>query len=145
VCPRQMCRVTRRKARCPASLFASPQGVDPLAPNDLIFEAATRNKTRLEQANIEDENGLGEPKHCCSFDPTVFLPAPVVGPDDTFSPPTWFLRKTIVMAATPAPTPTESSVRFDVSPEAAEHKTPACSERSIATFNNFSKVRLGPH
>ena len=75
----------------------------------------------MTQANLEDENTLGENTRYCSSDPNCFLPEPVIGPDDTFSPPAWFLREIHIIAAEPSPTPTKSSVRFDVSKDAAEH------------------------
>jgi hypothetical protein len=40
--------------------FASPEGVDPKAPNKLLLEAATRNEARLTQANLDDTNTLGK-------------------------------------------------------------------------------------
>jgi hypothetical protein len=123
-------------------LFTSPQGVDPLAPNKLLTEAASRNDSRLEQANIEDENILGERHNYCSSDPNCFLPDPIVGPDDTFSPPTWFLREITVIAATPTPTPSKSSVRFDVSPEAAEHNASLLREIDY-DFQQFFATQTG--
>jgi aspartate carbamoyltransferase regulatory subunit len=91
---------------------------------------------------VEDENTLGEPKHCCSSNPDCFLPAPVTGPNDTFRPPTLFLRKMTVVAAAPAPTPTKSSVRFDVSPEAAEHNASLLREIDC-DFQKFFSTQAG--
>jgi hypothetical protein len=122
--------------------FTSPQGVDQIAPNKLLLEAATQNETRAQQANIEDENTLGEPKHHCSSGPNCFLPAPVSGPDDTFRPPIWFLQEITVIAATPPPTPTKSSVRFDVSPEAAEHNASLLGEIDY-DFQKFFSTQAG--
>jgi hypothetical protein len=95
--------------------------VDPLAPNKLLIEAASRNKIRLTQANHEDQTTLGEQPHYFSSDPNFYLPNLVIGPDHTFHPPDWFLRKITMIAADPSPTPTKSSVRFDVLKDAAEH------------------------
>jgi hypothetical protein len=95
--------------------------VDPLAPNKLLIEAASRNKIRLTQANHEDKTTLGEQPHYFSSDPNCFLPNLVLGPDNTFRPPDWFLRKITMIAAEPSPTPTKSSVRFNLSKDAAEH------------------------
>ena len=99
--------------------FKSPEGVDPREPNRLLIAAAVRNEARLERANIEDTKTLGEHNYC-SNDPNCFLPEPLVGPDDTFEPPPWFLRELIALATAPSRTPKKASVRFDVSDSAAK-------------------------
>jgi hypothetical protein len=102
--------------------FRSPIGVDPSSPNPRKIAGEQRNNARLAQANLEDEQTLGEyPKRYLSTDPSMFLSEPVIGPDDTFSSPNWFLRELDRIANSPCPTPTKSTVQFDVSPAAAEH------------------------
>jgi len=123
--------------------FTSPEGVDPLAPNKLLLEAAERNKIRLQQANLEDETTLGEQqKSYLSSDPNCFLPTPIVGPDDTFRPPPWLLKEITIIAATPSPTPTKSSVRFDVSQEAADHNADLLRTLDF-DFQQFFKDQTG--
>ena len=123
VIPREILDQPRQGFDTPAKpqqvSFTSPEGVDPLAPNKLLLNAAARNDNRLAQANLEDTTTLG--KIYCSSDPNCFLPDPVVGPDDTFVPPAWFMKEITIIAASPSTVPTKSSVRFDVSKEAAEH------------------------
>jgi hypothetical protein len=131
----------RPSTSAPKVSFSSPEGVDPRAPNSLLLEAAARNEARLVQANLDDETTLGEINYCSS-DPNCFLPEPAVGPDDTFDPPAWFLKEITIIAATPSPTPTESSVRFDVSIEAAKHN--ASLLRAIDyDFQNFFQQQTG--
>ena len=102
--------------------FASSEGVNPEAPNTLLLAAAARNETRLEQSNLEDQTILGKPKkYYISSDPNCFLPDIILGPDDTFRPPDWFMKEITILAAAPSPAPSKSSVRFDVSMEAARH------------------------
>ncbi len=90
-----------------------------MTPNESLLAAAARNENRLAQANLDDEGTLGE--ICCLSDPNCFLPEPIVGPDDTFQPPAWFMREVTVVATSPSAAPTKSSVRFDFSMEAAQH------------------------
>jgi hypothetical protein len=131
----------RPRTRAPKVSFSSPEGVDPRAPNSLLLEAAARNEARLVQANLEDETTLGEINYCSS-DPNCFLPEPAVGPDDTFDLPAWLLKEITIIAATPSPTPTKSSVRFDVSREAADHN--ASLLRAIDyDFQNFFQQQAG--
>jgi hypothetical protein len=104
------------------TFLRSPIGVDPKAPNRREEAGTERNQTRLAQANQEDERTLGEPqRRFLPSDPASFLPEPVTGPDDSFSPPAWFLHELTVIAATPCPTPRRSTVQFEVSHEAAQH------------------------
>ena len=51
-----------------------------------------RNSTGT--SHLDDTKTLGEPNYC-SFDPNCFLPEPIVGPDDTFELPPWFLKEII--------------------------------------------------
>jgi hypothetical protein len=115
--PEDASRVPNQKK----SALLPPRTVDPKTPNKLLLAAAARNETRLTQDNIEGENTLGEPKHYCLSDPNCFLPDPIVGPDDTFQPPAWFMRKITIIAATPSIAPAKSSVRFDVSKSGRFH------------------------
>ena len=117
--------------------------MDPRTPNKLLIEAAARNDVRLAQANLEDATTLGEnTTRYCSSDPNCFLPEPVLGPDDTFSPPSWFLREIHIIAAEPSPTPTKSSVRFDVSKEAADHNASLLREIDY-DFQRFFQAQTG--
>ena len=78
--------------------FASPEGAGPKAPNKLLLAAAAQNKSRLKQANLEAENAPGElKKNSCSSGPNSFLPEPIVGPDDTFQPPPWFMKAATII------------------------------------------------
>jgi hypothetical protein len=123
--------------------FSSPVGVDPTAPNKLLLEAKERNENRVTQANQEDTNTIGEIKRrYLPSDPNRFLPEPVAGPDDTFTPPPWFIREIRVIAVTPAPTPAKSAVRFDVSTEAAEHNASLLREVDY-DFQKFFETQAG--
>jgi hypothetical protein len=108
----------------------------------LLLAAAARNETQLTQANIEDEDTLGEPKPYCSSNPNCFLPERIVGPDDTFQPPAWLMREITIIAATPSIAPTKSSVRFDVSMEAAQHNANLLKEIEYG-FQNFFQDQAG--
>jgi hypothetical protein len=103
--------------------FRSPIGVDPNFPNPRTVAGIARNNERLALANSNDEQTLGESPtwKYLETDPAVFLPEPVAGPDDSFSPPDWFLREILVLASTPCPVPAKSTVLFEVSPDAAQH------------------------
>jgi hypothetical protein len=91
-----------------------PKGADPKAPNELLLVAAAQNKNRLEQANLEDQAMLGETKkHHLSSAPNYFLPDPMIGPDNNFWPPAWFVKEITIVAATPSPAPSKSSIQFD--------------------------------
>ena len=107
----------------PPSLKMSPEGVNSKVPNKLLFAAVARNESRLEQANLEDKDTLGDPitNNCCSSDPNYFLPEPIMGPDDHFEPPTCFMKDITIIASSSSLAPTKSSFRFDVSLEVAEH------------------------
>jgi hypothetical protein len=102
--------------------FTSPFGVDPSSPNPRKIAGAERNKVRLAQANREDKQTLGEKcRRSLPTNPAMFLPEPVTGPDDSFSAPNWFLRELRIIANSPCPVPSKSTVQFEMSPEAAEH------------------------
>jgi hypothetical protein len=123
--------------------FTSPVGVDPTAPNSLLIAAAARNENRLLQANSEDQQTLGEiQRNYLPADPSRFLPEPIAGPDDTFTPPPWFIREIKIIAVTPAPTPTKSAVRFDVSAEAAEHNASLLRDVDY-DFQRFFETQAG--
>jgi hypothetical protein len=49
-----------------------------------------------------------------SSDPNPFLPEPVVGPDNFFSTPNWFLEGLRILADMPCPVP-KPDLKFDVS------------------------------
>ncbi|KAI2502399.1 hypothetical protein MHU86_12056 [Fragilaria crotonensis] len=52
---------------------------------------------------------------------SAFLPEPLRGPDDTFTPPPWFLAAVRTISATPVATPSRSPFLFEVTTEAAAH------------------------
>jgi hypothetical protein len=120
--------------------FTSPEGVNPKTPNKLLMEAAARNDSRLAQANLGDTNTLG--KSYCSSEPNCFLPDPVIGPDDSFVPPAWFMKEITIIAASPSRVPTKSSVRFDVSMEAARHNAALLREVDY-DFQHFFQGQAG--
>ena len=64
--------------------------------------ATNRNTHRLLVADEQDSEVL---RKYLNGDVLVFLPAPVVGPDDNHEPPHTFLHKLQTVAATPVPTP----------------------------------------
>jgi hypothetical protein len=100
----------------------SPFGVDPVAPNLRTKAGVDRNAVRLEQANKEDTKTLGENRgQYLSSDPNAFLPEPVIGPDDSFPTPDWFLEELRILAETDCIAPTKPDIMFEVSMEAAQH------------------------
>ena len=123
----------------PKVSFAQPEGVDPTAPNKLLLAASSRNEARLKVANLADADILGEP-HYCSNDPNCFLPDPIVGPDDTFQPPPWFLKEIKVIAASPR-SPPPSLLSGSTSPQKLQNTTPASSRTSITISRDSSKLR----
>jgi hypothetical protein len=90
-------------------------------------------------ANLADKDTLGEP-HCYLNDPNCFLPDPIVGPDDTFQPPPWFLREIKVIAASSLLAPSKSSVRFDASPAAAKRNAKLLQDVNY-DFQEFFKTQ----
>jgi hypothetical protein len=56
-----------------------------------------------------------------SADANEFLPAAVCGPDDTFTPPAWFLAALVTIARTEITPPTMPPFKFVASAEAAEY------------------------
>ena len=99
------------------------RGIQSLGTQEVVACSCGRERNSTgEQANLDDTNTPGEPNYCSS-DPHYFLSEPIMGPNDTFEPPTWFPKEIAIIAASPSLAPTKkSSVRFDVSLlEAAEH------------------------
>jgi hypothetical protein len=87
-----------------------------------MVAGAERNANRLEQANRADVNTLGETLSVyLSSDPNLFLPEPVVGPDDSFPTPGWFLHELQIIADSPCPVPAKPDIQFEVSMLAAQH------------------------
>jgi hypothetical protein len=126
--------------------FAPPEGVDPKAPNNRLLAAASRNEVCLKAANLADEDLadedtlLGEP-NCCSNDPNCFLPVPIVGPNNNFQFPPWFLKEIAMIAASLLLlAPSKSSVWFDVSPKAAKHNASLLSNVDC-DFEKFFKTQ----
>ncbi len=69
-------------------------------------------------------------------DPVAFLPNVAATPDDTFTPPKWFLAELTNLANTAVATPKPSPFRFKVSASAAEHN--ASSRRQAETCSSCS-------
>jgi hypothetical protein len=94
--------------------------VDPLSPNLLIAAGKDRNEQRVREANTGDDQMIGK-SYLNNDVGAHFKSSGAKGPDDTFTPPDWFLPKMKEIAATPVKSPAKASFRFTVSPEAAEH------------------------
>jgi hypothetical protein len=109
----------------------------PGSPSKRTLAANSRNLARIWSANVNDQITLGE---SISNHPTEgaetkkqktttyletdinsFLPEEVQGPDDSFTPPTWFLKAIREIAQTKVPTPTKPPFMFEATAEAAEH------------------------
>lgn len=89
-----------------------------------------RNTNRLKVSDAADRATIGESPiiPTCSHDmgplpgdASLFFPEPIVGPCDEFNPPTWFLIAIRKICGTPSPTPSKSSIRFELSHQAAQH------------------------
>ena len=92
-----------------------------------------RNAQRLKTADASDAAIIGESRlegsRCFeeeenSFlpsDPNLFFPDPIVGPDDAFDPPRWFLEAVRSISQHKTRTPSKSPVRFESGTEAADH------------------------
>jgi hypothetical protein len=117
----------------------SPFGADPMAPNLRTKAGADQNAVRLEQTNKEDTKTLGENRgQHLSSDPNPFLPEPVVGPDNSFPTPDFFLEELRTLAETDCLAPMKLDAMFKVSMEAAQHNADLLRqhEHDIAQFLN---------
>jgi hypothetical protein len=115
----------------------SPFGIDPSVPNLRTAAGANRNATRLAQKNTEDTKTLGENRgQYLSSDPNAFMPEPVIGPDDSFSMPDWFLRELRTLAEAMCPPPTKPDIQFEVSMHAAQHNA------DLLRANDYDIARL---
>jgi hypothetical protein len=79
-----------------------------------------RNQQRLAQANEHDETILGE---SLVYLPSLignYLPRPVTGPDDSFTPPPSFLEALTSVSTSDVPVPKKPSVHFSSSPRAVQ-------------------------
>ncbi|KAI2489620.1 hypothetical protein MHU86_24968 [Fragilaria crotonensis] len=59
-------------------------------------------------------------KRYLDADPTTFFPPPVLGPDDTFDPPAWFLAAISSIARSTPETPDRPPIVFASTVEAAQ-------------------------
>jgi hypothetical protein len=53
------------------------------------------------------------------YRPEMFFLPPIMGPDDSFEPPEWFLREVARISRRTTPTPVKPPIRFETSTEAA--------------------------
>ena len=106
-----------------------------------------RNQERLSKANTSDETIIGESTDSAvlgsrtteQYDSgktyldsrvETFFPRPVVGPNDYFQPPPWFLRALRTIASTPVRTPDKPPFQFESTQEAA-----AANAKLLASFD----------
>lgn len=89
-----------------------------------------RNANRLKVADAADRVTLGESPESvtrsCGVghlpgDASMFFPEPIVGPNDEFDTPAWFLKAIRGICETPSPIPTKSPIMFEISEQAAKH------------------------
>jgi hypothetical protein len=109
----------------------------PGSPSKRTIAANSRNLARIQSANVNDQITLGESRsnlrtegkatkkkpttNYLQTDVNSFLPEEVQGPDDSFTPPAWFLEAIRTIAQTNVPTPTKPPFKFEATAEAAEH------------------------
>ena len=108
----------------------------PGSPSKRTTAANSRNLARIQSANVNDQITLGESRsnrptegeatkknttNYLQTDVNSFLPEEVQGPDDSFTPPAWFLKAIRTIAQTNVPTPTKPPFKFEATAEAAEH------------------------
>ncbi|KAI2513078.1 hypothetical protein MHU86_1370 [Fragilaria crotonensis] len=77
---------------------------------------------------------------------SAFLPEPLRGPDDTFTPPPWFLAAVRTISATPVATPSRSPFLFEVTTEAAAHNGALLAEAGFDLgrfLSNYQDTTLG--
>jgi hypothetical protein len=113
-----------------------------------------RNTQRLRVADASDTAILGESKpegdHCLredghSFLPSdakLFFPEPIVGPDDEFDPPMWFLEAVRNISQHKTETPLKSPVRFESGKEAADHNAELLREFGYNLGNQVKPIVL---
>ena len=105
--------------------------------------ADRRNTTRLKEADKQDEGVIS--KYLPSS-VSLFLPAPVSGPDDGFKTPPNFLQNLRDVFDTPAPTPEAPPDQFETSPVALEHNATLLAESGFnmkALLAKYSHTTLG--
>ena len=121
--------------------FTPPEEVNPKLPNKLLLAATVAcNKIRLEQANLEDKDTLGGPSNYCSSNPNCFLPEPIVGPNDTFEPPTWFLKEITIIASSSSLAPTKYSGRTIRASSSPWTQQPSTTSHSSVTSTTTSRA-----
>jgi hypothetical protein len=104
-----------------------------------------RNNARLKLANEGDHKTMSKylPSSLESF-----LMAPVVGPDNCFSPLSSFMNAIREVASTPAPVPNAPPIRFSTDPEALKHNAQLLqshqySMESLISRNNKTTLAYG--
>jgi hypothetical protein len=104
-----------------------------------------RNNARLKLANEGDHNTMSKylPSSLESF-----LMAPVVDPDDSFSPLSSFMNAIREVASTPAPVPKAPPIRFSTEPDALKHNAQLLqshqySMESLISQNNETTLAYG--
>jgi len=123
----------------------------PGSPSKRTIAANLRNMARIQRANSHDRSIIGESRTIrpggdktaksspaqnpeptqtqvsetqaayLSSDANDFLPDAVCGPDDTFTPPAWFLAALVTIARTEIEPPTRPPFKFKASAEAADY------------------------
>ena len=91
----------------------------------------SRNEDRLTLANETDRGRTGDEEddekwrrdtttYLDNNEARAFLPPPVRGPDNSFIPPSWFIKALRILTYQPTRTPNKSPVEFETTSEAAE-------------------------
>jgi hypothetical protein len=103
-----------------------PDGI-PTLPDDSPTKkrrSEYRNDDRWRQMDSSDADLLGKlGGHYLSPDPNSFTPDPILGPDDSFTPPDWFLPTVTKVARTAVVPPLKPDVRFDMTEKARTYNS----------------------
>ncbi|KAI2507376.1 hypothetical protein MHU86_7096 [Fragilaria crotonensis] len=120
-------RVTPRVTRSDRSALPLPEETKTTRSS----RGEERNANRLKAADAADRTTLGESqsfttRSCGSMghlpgNAALFFPRPIVGPNDEFAPPDWFLMAIRRICKTPSPTPSKPPIRFELTEQAAIH------------------------
>jgi hypothetical protein len=90
-----------------------------------MAQREARNAARVQALDLSDRSILGESKSgllldtFLSSDASSFFPTPIVGPDDAFVPPSWFLNEVTSIANHDPPIPKAPPFCFQPTEEAA--------------------------
>ncbi|KAI2502043.1 hypothetical protein MHU86_12446 [Fragilaria crotonensis] len=120
-------RVTPRVTRSDRSALPLPEETK----TTRLLRGEERNANRLKAADAADRTTLGESPSFTTRsrgsmghlpgDAALFFPRPIVGPNDEFAPPDWFLMAIRRICKTPSPTPSKPPIRFELTEQAAIH------------------------